>query len=192
MQYLIAEMDRRLATLIQAGIVESVDHGAARCRLKVGQWVSAPLPWLSLGGGEVRHWRPPSVGEQALLVSPSGEPAAGFILPGFYSQQHQQANDQRPKVVAWKMPDGCLIEYDWENGALQVKGSKTVSIENAETVSVTSGGAVTLKCPSLLVDCPSTTFKGALSVQGNISVDGDVDASGSIMDSGGNSNHHSH
>jgi phage baseplate assembly protein V len=198
MDYPIVELDRRLAALIQAGSIAEVDHAAARCRIRVGQWTSALLPWHSLAAGQVRHWRAPSVGEQALLIAPSGEPAAGFVLPGFYSEPHGQAGERRAKVLSWRMPDGCLIEYDWEAGALQVSGSKKVSVDNAETVSIVSGGQVTLQCPALVVDCASTTFKGRVSVEGGVSVkgdlgvDGNVDAAGAVMDSGGNSNHHKH
>lgn len=184
MDYPIAELDRRLAALIQAGVVAEVDHAAARCRVQVGEWVSALLPWLSLGAGEARHWRAPSVGEQALLISPSGEPAGGFVLPGFYAARHGQAGDQRPNAMAWRMPDGCLLEYDWEAGALRVTGGKTVSVE--------ASGEITLKCASLLVDAPQVRFKGNVNIDGNIKVGGNVDASGAVMDGGGNSNHHVH
>ncbi|SFU79591.1 phage baseplate assembly protein V [Pseudoduganella namucuonensis] len=184
MDYPIAELDRRLAALIQAGVVAEVDHASARCRVRVGEWVSALLPWLSLGAGEARHWRPPSVGEQALLVSPSGEPAAGFVLPGFYAAGHGQAGDRRAKAVAWRMPDGCLLEYDWEAGALRATGCETVSVE--------ASGEITLKCASLLVDAPRVSFKGDVSIAGNVKAGGDVDAAGAVMDGGGNSNHHVH
>lgn len=184
MLYIVSELERRLSAMIQAGTVEQVDHEKARCRIRVGDWVSAPLPWLTLASGAVRHWRPPSVGEQALLVSPSGEVSAGFVLPGFYSAQHGQSHEQRAHVAAWRMPDGCQIEYDWQRGALSVDGPKIIDVK--------SSGKVTLQCAELLVDSPRTTIKGALSVQGDLSVDGDVDASGAVMDSGGNSNHHTH
>lgn len=114
MSYESAEHDRRLATLLQAGTIEAVDHENARCRVKVGEWVSAWMPWASLGAGEVRNWRPPSVGEQALLLCPSGESAAGFVLPGFYTAQHQQGNDNRANITAQNWPDGAREEYDHE------------------------------------------------------------------------------
>lgn len=190
MDYALSELDRRLALLLQPGVIEQVDHGAARCRVRVGPWVSAMLPWLSLGAGEVRHWRPPSVGEQALLLSPSGDPACGFVLPGFYTTQHGRAGDERPQAMAWRMPDGCVLEYDWESGALRAAGMQTAHIEAA--------GAVTLKCASLKVEADDVAFTGnvaiggKLAVSGNVNVQGNIDAAGSVMDAGGNSNHHKH
>lgn len=111
MSYATAEHDRRIATLIQAGTIEAVDLPNARCRLRVGEWVSAWMPWHTQGAGAVRHWRPPSVGEQALLFSPSGEAASGFVIPGFYSTQGAQ-NDNRAEVTAQDWPDGARQEYD--------------------------------------------------------------------------------
>lgn len=190
MSYELAEHDRMIAAMIQAGTIEAVDHANARCRVRISDdgedgagYVSAWVPWGSLGGGEVRNWRPPSIGEQTLLLCPSGDPAAGFALPGFYSDQHGQANDHRPHTVAWKMPDGCLIEYDWQAGALQVDGSKTVKVRNADTIDVESGGQVTVKCPTLVVDCPDSTFKGNVTVEKRLTYMGGL--AGSTVNGGG-------
>lgn len=184
MDYALSELDRRLALLLQPGVIEQVDHGAARCRVRVGSWVSAALPWLSLGAGEVRHWRPPSVGEQALLLSPSGDPGCGFVLPGFYTTQHGRAGDERPKAVVWRMPDGCVLEYDWDAGALRATGLQSAHVQ--------ASGAVTLKCASLKVEADDIALTGNVAIGGNVSVQGNIDAAGSVMDAGGNSNHHKH
>lgn len=114
MSYETAEFDRRMASLMQAGTIEAVDHANARCRVRVDDWVSAWMPWASLGAGQVRHWRPPSVGEQALLMCPSGEAAAGFVLPGFYTDAHP-GNDNQAHITAQNWPDGAREEYDHEN-----------------------------------------------------------------------------
>lgn len=74
--YALGEHDRMLSNMLIAGTIESVDHGAATCRVRSGDWVSGPVPWASLGAGQVRNWRPPSVGEQAMLMSPGALPCA--------------------------------------------------------------------------------------------------------------------
>jgi phage baseplate assembly protein V len=161
-EYIAAETDRRLATLIQAGTIESVQLGGgstpARCRVRVGEWVSALLPWQSLGAGAVRHWSPPAVGEQCLIVSPSGEPAGGFVLPGFYADGHGQAPSNSATAVVWKFPDGAAISYDHDTGALTASGIQSASL--------TSAGTITIDAPTV-------------HVTGDITCDGDVTA-GSI------------
>lgn len=140
MSFELAEIDRRIATLLQAGCIEAIDYAQARCRVRVGDWVSAWLPWAALGAGQVRHWRPPSVGEQAVVLSPSGDPAAGFVLSGFYTTQHADANDNRSHTVSWRMPDGTLIEYDWAEQRLNVIAAGTANIQIAGDASVQIGG----------------------------------------------------
>lgn len=136
MSYELSEMDRRMATQIQAGTVAEIDCATARCKVKVGEWVSGWMPWGSLGAGAVRHWRPPSVGEQALLLCPSGESSAGFVLPGFYSDQHQQANDNRPNLTAQDYPDGARTEYDHERHCLKAY------LPPGGTVEITASGGL--------------------------------------------------
>ncbi|QDQ24931.1 phage baseplate assembly protein V [Chitinimonas arctica] len=112
--YAINEIDRRLAVLLAAGTIEEVRHSPpARARVRIGGWVSAWLPWTSFAAGQVRRWRPPSKGEQVLMLNPSGLPEGGFILPGFNTNQHAQP-DQRPHATVEQMPDGAKVEYDWQ------------------------------------------------------------------------------
>ena len=163
--YAIGEHDRMIAAMLQAGTIEIVDHSAARARVRIGNWVSAYLPWHVPAAGAVRIWRAPSVGEQCLLISPSGMPEAGFILPGFYTTTHGQA-DNRDHVTVIRMPDGAQMLYDWQAGALLVEGTQSVTVKNATTVLIDSGGPVTVKAPSVTLDAPETTVTGNLTIGG--------------------------
>lgn len=100
-----SETDRRLSGMLMFGTVEAVDHDNARVRVRAGEWISDWLPWNSLAAGEVRHWRPPSIGEQAIILSPSGRPEQAGVIPGFYTTQHAApSNDD--KTVLWELPAG--------------------------------------------------------------------------------------
>lgn len=216
MSYDNSETDRLLSSLLMLGAVESVDCAAARVRVRSGDWVSAPLPWASLGAGQVRHWRPPSVGEQVLILSPSGQPEQGVVLPGFYADPHGQGNDNRPNITAQDWPDGAREHYDHETHAYQLSvpaGGRIALNIGATTLELRDDG-VTLTTPQLLVDAAGSTFSGTVlvekllsylsglsgaggggagaSIAGDIQVTGNIAASGTVMDGGGNSNHHSH
>ena len=52
--YAIGEHDRMIAAMLQAGTIEIVDHSAARARVRIGNWVSAYLPWHVPAAGAVR------------------------------------------------------------------------------------------------------------------------------------------
>lgn len=100
-----SETDRLVSSMLMFGTVEAVDHDNARVRVRAGEWISDWLPWNSLAAGEVRHWRPPSIGEQVMILSPSGRPEQAGVIPGFYTTQHSAPSDDE-KTVLWELPAG--------------------------------------------------------------------------------------
>ena len=169
--YALAEHDRMLSNMLIAGTIDSVDHGAATCRVRSGDWVSGPVPWASLGAGQVRNWRPPSVGEQAMLMSPSGDPENGFALPGFYTSQHAGGNDSSPDVTATDWPDGARESYNHANHqyALTVPAGGEIRLQIGASSLVITDQQVTIKTPKLLIDAPESETTGALLVRGLLS-----------------------
>lgn len=211
-----SETDRMLSGMLMAGTIAAVDYANARVRVTSGDWTSAWLPWAAVAAGQVRHWRPPSVGEQAMILSPSGQPEQGMVMPGFYTDQHGQANDNRPNITAQDWPDGAREHYDHAAHEWRLcvpAGGRIVLTIGGTTLEMTADGT-TLTTPRLTVDSPDSTFTGAVlvkklltylkglagkggggagaSIEGDILVNGNVSATGSIMDAGGNSNHHAH
>ena len=100
-----SETDRLVSSMLMFGTVEAVDYVNAMVRVRSGDWVSAWLPWMSLAAGEVRHWRPPSIGEQVIILSPSGRLEQAGVIPGFYTTQHA-AHSNDDKTVLWELPAG--------------------------------------------------------------------------------------
>lgn len=216
MSFAESETDRMLSGMLMAGAIEAVDYQAARVRVRSGDWVSSWLPWGSLAAGQVRHWRPPSVGEQAMILSPSGQPEQGMVMPGFYTDQHSQANDNRPNITAQSWPDGAREEYDHDvhEYKLSVPDGGRILLTIGDTTLELRADGVTLTTPKLKVDSPDSTFTGevlieqlltykkgmsgnggggsAAGIEGNITIKGNVHVTGSITDTEGNSNHHSH
>ncbi|WP_312382028.1 phage baseplate assembly protein V [Stutzerimonas balearica] len=107
----ITDLLRRLENLIRLGTIAAVDHQAARCTVSTGGLSVPNLPWLALRAGDSSDWDPPTVGEQCILVAPSGEPALGVALVGLYSQQ-RPAPSNSATVRRRKYPDGAVIDYD--------------------------------------------------------------------------------
>ena len=169
--FALAEHDRMLSNMLIVGTVDSVDHAAATCRIRSGDWVSAPVPWASLGAGQVRNWRPPSVGEQAMLMSPSGDPANGFALPGFYTSQHQGGNDASPDVTATDWPDGAREQYNHASHQYQlsVPAGGEIRLQIGQSSLVMTDQQITIKSPKLLVDSPETEVTGAMLIRGLLS-----------------------
>ncbi|WP_035552120.1 phage baseplate assembly protein V [Burkholderia sp. 9120] len=160
--YDIGEMDRLIANIVQAGYIDEVQYDPPRCRVRNGEWVSALLPWKTFAAGRVRTWCPPSVGEQAVVLAPSGTLAAGFVLAGFYSDTHGSANGHAANLTATDYPDGAHEHYDHDAHEYVFSvpaGGRIVFRIGGTQMELTAQG-ITQSTPKLLVDAPDSTFTG--------------------------------
>ena len=153
----ITDLLRRLENLIRLGTIAAVDHQAARCTVSTGGLSVPNLPWLALRAGSSSDWDPPTVGEQCILFSPSGEPALGVALVGLYSQQ-RPAPSNSATVRRRKYPDGAVIDYDHATHTL--------------SATLPAGGKVDLTAPG------GVTILGDVAITGTVTVSADVIASG--------------
>lgn len=151
-----ADISRRLESLIRLGTIAQVDHAKARVRVQSGQLTSDWRPWVALRAGNTSDWDPPTIGEQCLLISPSGDPATGVVLVGLFSDTHP-ALSSSPDEYLRVYPDGARITYNHATGALSATGIKTAVVEASE------------KCT---VDCPESEFTGNVTITGNLTVKG--------------------
>ena len=186
MSYALSEVDRQLANLLIAGQVSAVRLKPPAVRVEADGWTSDWLPWASIAAGSARHWRVPSVGEQALLINPSGEPANGFALVGFYTDTFD--GDGRANVIGWLMPDGAVMEYDHGAGEWLLKGCQSIRVENAGTINVQSGAAIAVKAPSIKFDAASVEVTGNLMIGGGLQqgagAGGSAEFAGSVQAAG--------
>ncbi|KTT31194.1 baseplate assembly protein [Pseudomonas oryzihabitans] len=113
----IAALSRLIENLIRLGTIAEVDHGSltdkrpARVRVQSGALLTGWLPWLTLRAGESREWDPPTLGEQVVVFSPSGQTTQGVVLCGLFSQL-LPANGDRAGLHRRTYPDGAVVEYD--------------------------------------------------------------------------------
>ncbi|MEK2611123.1 phage baseplate assembly protein V [Pseudomonas shirazensis] len=107
----LAELNRLLENLIRFGTIAEVQHMPPRVKVKTGGMLTTWLPWLAWRAGEAREWDPPTVGEQVLLLSPSGQLANGVAVTGLFSDLIP-ANGDRAGLHRRTYPDGAVVEYD--------------------------------------------------------------------------------
>lgn len=130
----IAELARLIENLVRLGTVAAVQVQPPRVQVKSGKILTAWLPWLSLRAGADREWDPPTVGEQVVLLSPSGLLTQGVVLAGLFSDQ-VPANGDREGLHRRTYRDGAVIEYDSIAHHL-----RAVLPENGTTDLVSRGG----------------------------------------------------
>ena len=153
------ELNRRLANIITLGVVAQADYLSARVRVTIGAILSDWLPWLTLRGGNDRTWWPPEIGEQVVVLSPSGDLGQGVVLSALFQDDYPNTD-----IVAGKnsvtYADGAVIEYDRESHHLSAK--------------LPSGGTA-----QLIAD-GGITIIGDVTINGNVEIAGAVTASESV------------
>ena len=165
-EFRLVELARRLANVVRPGVVAEADYGAARVRVKYAEEkeaVTAWLPWLAGRAGGDIEWRAPEIGEQVLVLAPSGELTNGIVLAGLYSDARPAPAESSDRHLV-RYLDGAEIEYDRETHRL-----KAVLPE---------GGTAEISAPD------GVTISGDVTVTGDVTVDGGVDASGDITADG--------
>ncbi|CDY77960.1 Baseplate assembly protein V [Caballeronia glathei] len=179
--YEIGEIDRLLASIVQAGFIDSVQYDPPRCRVRNGEWVSALLPWKTVAAGRVRTWCPPSVGEQAVVLAPSGTLAGAFVVAGFYSDTHGGANGQAPNMTVTDYPDGAHEHYDHDahEYVFSVPAGGRIVFRIGDTQMEMTTAGITQTTPKLLVDAPDSTFTGDSTTQKRLTFQGGMTGSNS-------------
>lgn len=169
----LAELTRRIDNLLRIGTVAEVKGDL--CRVKTGELLTQFRPFLTRRAGTAKtSWRP-TVGEQVMLLSLSGDLANAYILPALYSDENPEPDDNanRERTV---YPDGAVIEYDPDTSALKVTGIKTANVQASELVTI---------------DCPNSVFTGnvlvkkKLTVEQGAKVTGEIEHSGKVTNNGG-------
>lgn len=185
----LQEIARAIRNLIRTGIVTDVDHYEGLCRVQTGGMETTWLNWLTSRAGRSRVWWAPSVGEQVLLLAIGGELDTAFVLPGIFSDDHPAPSDS-PDALHVSFPDGAVIEYEPENGALTVSGIKTADVTASESIAVTvpvvlvkAETRITLDTPEVV--CTNKLTTGTLEVQKGGKMSGNIEHTGGTFTSNG-------
>lgn len=188
MSYASAEHDRMIAAMLLPCYVVALDLAASppMCRVSTGpDWTSAWVRWHSGAAGKARHWRAPSLGEQGVLLSPSGQAGMGTFIPGLYGDAGP-APDTRDHVEVWRFEDGGSLIYDWQASTYSIDlPGGTVTIAVGGSSAVVTSGAVTVTAGDI-------GLIGTVNIDGPLTVTGDITGLGAIIDTGGNTPNHKH
>lgn len=172
-----AELARLIENLIRLGTIAEVDLVKARVRVQSGDLLTGWLPWVAPRAGADREWDPPTVSEQVVLFSPSGQTANGIVLVGLFSDQIP-ANGDRAGLHRRTYADGAVIEYDSQAHRLRAI--------------LPSGGITDLTSPGGINIIGPINHQGDYTQQGNQNVTGRVTVSDDVVAAGKSLVHHKH
>ena len=170
-----AETQRRLHNIATIGTVTHIDADSALMRLAVGEnetdWVSIP----AIAAGAISVWRCPSIGEQYLLVSPSGDLANAIPVLSLYSDNNPSPSTDPNEIrIRYNDTDFCSIDV--------VKSQLTMHISQITNKAATS----------IVWDTPSATVTGNLQVDGAINCGKSITAADEVTASGIDLTTHTH
>jgi phage baseplate assembly protein V len=190
MSYRIIELERRLSNLVRLGNVTQVDYPKARVRVDIGGNTTAWLPWISQRAGNDKVWHPPDIGEQVVIISPSGELAAGVVLPGGIYKQDRPANGDKATISRTTYEDGTVSEYDRElhvhSLKIPTKGTAVVRVGDSASTEITEsqithqfngGGKIEITADGVKITSGDTSLN---IVSGGIIIKGAITLTGSL------------
>lgn len=107
----LAELARLIENTVRFGTIAEVQYTPPRVRVRTGELLTTWLPWLAWRAGESLEWDPPTIHEQVILLSPSGQLANGVVITGVFSDLIP-ANGDRAGLKRRTYADGAVVEYD--------------------------------------------------------------------------------
>jgi len=165
----LSTLTRLLENLIRFGTIADIQMKPPRVRVKTGDLLTGWLPWMALRAGADAAWDPPTLNEQVILLSPSGQLANGVALTGIYCTTHP-ANGEREGLHQRLYRDGTVIEYD------SVAHHLNAVLAEGGTTRLVSTGGITLVGP--LTHQGDYIHTGNQTVTGKVTVTEDVLAAG--------------
>lgn len=190
--------------MLRFGVVTHIDETKAQVRVQfqdIDNVISYWLPVLKQKTLKDKQYWMPDIGEHvACVIDEHAE--EGIVLGAIYSDADAVPVGSRDKYHV-KFNDGTVIEYDRAahkltadvKGDINVKVTGRAHINCKGQIYVKSETNITIQAPLVNIRGYSPTegiFDGNLRIIGNLDVQGNITATGSIIDSGGNTNHHSH
>lgn len=135
-----AHLSRMIENLVRVGTVLEVDLNTPRCRVKSGNLETDWLRMPSQRAGSTLKWSPLTLGEQVIILSPSGDPAAGFVLPmGMFSDAINPPSNSAD-VEMTKYPDGAVVSYNHATHAMSISGIKDLNLNATGNLNITNEG----------------------------------------------------
>ncbi len=186
-----AEIYRLIMNLIRFGIVEQVNLALdpPKARVRCGELLTDWLPWSVRRAGNARTWWPPTEGEQVIILAAGGELSAGVIIASLY-QKSASAPINTANTQHATYPDGAVIEYNADTGALKASGIKTATLDAGESIQatapeITCSASVKITLDTPIVECTQNLTTATLNVTGGGEMSGDIQHSGGSFSSNG-------
>lgn len=173
-----ADIIRRLENLIRIGRIKTITPAKPFSTVTVsfGEITTAEIRYLNLRAGTDQTWDPPSIDEEVVVFSPSGNLSLGIAIAGLNNESFPAPSDELNKKLRL-YEDGCLICYDVKTHALEAilpEGGTAVITANAGVI-VNASDGMTINANSGGITL--NVEDGGLDINGDVRIKGNTDIS---------------
>jgi len=161
----LAELERRLNNICQVGTISEVyttqrskdhDNYALFAKVDVMGRTTDFFPIMTQMGEFKKHYVPPYVGEQVMVMCPFGNANVGYITRGVFSHDKEpiehSVKDRETEYIEYK--DGTKIEVSLFDGKIKIDTPMDIEVNSAKDVSIKCVNA-TVEATTVKVDSPS-------------------------------------
>ena len=143
LRWAVVELQRRLANVVRKGTIHELDAGNAVARVKYEEepdgtpCVTRWLQWGVRRAGPDRTWWAPEVGEQVVLLSPSGDLSQAVILCALWQDDFPaNGDDAEMSRIDWQ--DGSYLQHDRESGDFSLHATGDILVTAAGNIRMTA------------------------------------------------------
>jgi phage baseplate assembly protein V len=137
----VAELERRVASMIRHGTVEEVDAKKHRVRLRIGEdgqgqpFLGPWVPYAQIAGALKVH-TPPSKGQQLTLFSPGGDFRQALALPLTWSDENKSPSEKGDEHIL----TFADVKIEVRDGQTKLTVGDAVIDTKKDSITVTLGG----------------------------------------------------
>jgi phage baseplate assembly protein V len=143
------ELERRLSNLIRIGTVSDADYKRAKVRVDCDGLTTDWLPWITHRAHRDIDWWAPEIGEQVVIMAPSGLLEDAFVFSGLYSDNHPEPESDPDKHVI-RYANGDSITHDRRNGSFFIQCAGDVKIQSGGNLEILVSGRVTVTADNVV------------------------------------------
>jgi len=196
----LAELERRINNVCQIGTISEVyttqrpkDHYdyALFAKVDIMGRTTDFFPVMAQMGEFKKHYCPPYVGEQVMVMCPFGNANMGYIMRGVYSHDKEpithSIKDRTTEYVEYKDDTKAEISLKDEHIKLVTPNKIIIRVENSKPIEIFAEGKVSIESnKDIALKCKNAKVEASESIELKSSSYLKIDASNCSLDEVGN------
>lgn len=108
MGFRLSELERKLNNIIRYGTIEKIDHSVDKVQIRSGEILTNWIKYFVASAGNTKQRTPASIGEQGVILSPSGDLSQGSFIVGLSFNNSPQVSDSNSDTV-WDVEGDFIL-----------------------------------------------------------------------------------